>query len=281
MVLTRRRLLGTALIGTGVIGTGLVTAGCVPGFLQQQGVLPSTDWVTDRLDKLIAAQGRDRFRRLWISKDALAADLLASDTVVRSFQHFSDKTGWEEPHQAEILDSELDPPTAVPLAELHLDRLSQWEKQLLPKEDTLTFHVDEVGRLQLWTGGEEENGGLLLDGTGRVAELSDDMAADVVRAIAEIVAGYGNQAQSVGGFNDFVHVDLNAPGSKMGMRVIRYPKTAPQAYGHRCPVQAGHDLRPVDGRSDPGARPPRHDPGQGQARRPGLGLADLPAAPRW
>ncbi len=231
--------------------------------------------------QLIAAQGRDHFRRLWISDGALAADLLVSDTVVRSFQHFSDKTGWEEPHQADILDPELNPPTSVPLAELHLDRLPQWEKHLLPKEDALTFHVDEVGRLRLWTGGEEENGGLLLDGTGRVAELSDDVAADVVRAIAEIVAGYGNQAQTVGGFNDFVHVDLNAPGATMGMRVIRYPKYRTVGLGHRRPVRAGHDLRPVVGRSDPGARPPQEDPGQGQARRSGLGLADLPATRRW
>jgi hypothetical protein len=229
MSLTRRRLLSTALIGAGAIGTGLLTAGCVPGFLQSQGVLPSTDWVVDRLDQLIATQGQDRFRRLWVSKEALSADLLVSDTVVRSFDHFSDKTGWEEPNQPEILDPEVDPPTSVPLAELHLDRLSQWEKHLLPEEDSLVFRVDEVGQWQISTGGGEETGGLLLDGTGRVAELSDDVAADVVRAIAEIVAGYGNQAQSVGGFNDFVHVDLNVPGSKLGMRVIRYPKIAPLA----------------------------------------------------
>ncbi|WP_152365585.1 hypothetical protein [Microlunatus speluncae] len=224
MSLTRRSLLGTA-----ILGTGLLAAGCVPGFLQPQGILPSTDWVVDRLDKLIAATGRDHFRRLWIQQGALAVDLLTSDGVVRGYQYFSEKTGWEEPHSPEELDPEVDPPTSVPLADLHLDRLPQWEKLLRPPEDGLTFRVDEVGRLQLWASGAEQSGGLLLDGSARVAELSDDVPADVVRAIEEIVASYGNQAESVGGFNDFVHVDLNVAGSEKGMRVIRYPTTAPQA----------------------------------------------------
>ena len=123
------------------------------------------------------------------------------------FQHFSEKTGWEEPSSPEILDPEVDQATSVPLAELQLERMPQWDAQLRATEDGLTFNVDETGHLQLRASGSGDAFGLFLDGTGRVPLLSDDLASDVVRAIKEIVAGYGDQAQTVGGFNDFVHVD--------------------------------------------------------------------------
>ena len=224
MSLTRRALLSSAAIGTGLLATG-----CVPDLVRPKGNLPSTDWVVDRLDQLIANTGQDHFRRLTVRDGSLTADLLVSRSVVRQFQHYSEKTGWEEPHSPNVLDPEVDPPTSAPLAELHLDRMPQWDAQLRETEDGLVFNVDETGHLHLWASGGGEVFSLLLDGSGRYPLLSDDLASDVVRAIKEIVAEYGDQAQSVGGLNDFVHVDCNVAGSTLGMRVIRYATIGPQA----------------------------------------------------
>lgn len=219
MGFTRRLFLGTA-IGAGLLGTG-----CGGGF-PWSGKLLSTRQVTNQLNDLIADTGRDHFRSVVITDISVVAEVLMTDVIVQRYTTRGGQDGWSEDASPEILEPEIDPATSIALTDLHLERLPDYEALMSAEESSLQFNVDEVGKLQIWT---SRGQGLLLDGTDHVAELRDTDPADVVLAIKEVVSSYGNQARRVGGFNDFIHVDLNVDGAAMGMRVIRYRNLAPLA----------------------------------------------------
>jgi hypothetical protein len=71
--------------------------------------------------------------------------------------------------------------------------------------------------------------GITLDGKGTVPEYDPESASGVKGAIAEMLAGYSSRVERVGSFNGFVHVDAAVAGYEVGVRIVRYPKVAPQA----------------------------------------------------
>lgn len=222
MLWTRR-----SVLAAGVLGAGALTAGCGPGLLGPRSKFLAPDQLAGQLQDLVDQTGRDAFRWVSVAERVQSVEVLMTDVSVVRYVRRDQR--WEPSGTPNDLDPELHAPVSMRLADLPLDLLPEYEKHARAEETYLVFRVDEVGRLQVWVGGAGESGGLKLDGSGRVAELSDDVPADVAAAVREIVEEYGDQARRVGGFNDFVHVDLNVEGFDMGMRVVRYETTAPQA----------------------------------------------------
>jgi hypothetical protein len=234
MSLSRRGfLLGSLAWGAGLSTVGLTTTSCgrlgLPG-ASTGGGLPSVEDVRGALRDLVKQAGRETFQWVEVSSadygGGLRAKLLMPDGGVRTFEH---DDGWQKDDYDEK--SILTSPASVRLAELPLDRLPAYVGAAKAKIDSLTFDADYVGKIQVWVTrqGSADDLGIKLDGSGPVPHFDPDEVDGVRSAIAEIVAVYGRQAERIGSFNGFVHMDGNVAGCHAGQRIVRRPWLAATA----------------------------------------------------
>jgi hypothetical protein len=225
MPLTRR----SVLFGSATAAFGLVTGSC--GLIGSRGGtrgdLPSTKDVRGALEKLAKEAGRETFQSVTVHSydfldGDLAAEILLDDGGVQTYEYDG---SWKKKKYDEktILTS----PASVGIAALPLDRLATYAGKAGAKVDTLALRVDYVGKLHVQAYAKSDWVGLKEDGP--VPELRHDDVAGVKAAIAEMVAVYGKDAERVGSFNEFVHMDANVQGCQAGVRIIRYPRIAAKA----------------------------------------------------
>lgn len=237
MSLPRRRfLLGSLAWASGLSAAGAMTASCgrlgLPGgsASPKGGYLPP-EKVEAALRDLVRQAGREAFQS--VSVDAYSAgfgggidaDLLMPNGVQR-FTYEDRRWKKDTFDEKSILTS----PVSVRIADLPLDRLPAFTRAARMKPDTLTFTVGYVGKIRVSSSPESgDDVGLKPDASGRVPHLDPDDVAGVRAAVAEIVAAYGREAERIGSFNGFVHIDGNVAGCRAGVRIVRRPSLAAAA----------------------------------------------------
>lgn len=232
MSLPRRTfLLGSLASGLSAVGVMTASCGRLGGSAgPKDGYLPP-EKVTAALRDLVKQTGRETFQS--VSVDAYSAGFgggldakLLMPNGVQSFTYQDRHWKKDTFDEKSILTS----PASARIADLPLDRLPAFTRAARVKPDTLTFEVDYAGKIQVWTSPESgDDVGLKPDASGRVPHLDPDDVAGVRAAVAEIVGTYGRDAERIGSFNGFVHVDGNVAGCRAGVRIVRRPSLAATA----------------------------------------------------